>query len=374
MKLIRLFFFIFGLVGAANGALAQDQSCEQILNDATAEFDAGRFYSLPAMLKRCLDGGFSSEQRFRAYYLLTQAYLVLDDPIAAEDSYLKLLKIDPEFRASIARDPIDLYYLSKKFTSRPRFTPHYRVGLNTSFPSTLANVSTYSGSSANSSSLRIGFPMLGAGIDFNINDNWSIGAEVNFAPKAYSIKASGIFQNDDFSIIERSNGFDIPIYVKYQYDSGRLRPFAYAGFAFNTLLSSSGTLVFNDKSSLSSGGIKIAQGADYNFDHSRHFLNRSLVIGGGVKYKIGKNFVYADLRYMLGLNNIVKTNTNYYNEDGSLSTTVTQYGYVTELFRLDNLSLSFGYVMPLYDPRKLKKVSAKGLFRNFNWFKKKEKK
>lgn len=82
--------------------------------------------------------------KFRAYYILTQAYLVLDDPIAAEDSYLKLLKVDPEFRTSITKDPVDIYYLSKKFTSRPRFTPHYRLGFNASFPSTLANVSTYS--------------------------------------------------------------------------------------------------------------------------------------------------------------------------------------------------------------------------------------
>lgn len=368
MRLIR-FIFALTLATAMFALRAQEQTCEQTLIDAQAEFDAGRFYGLPATLKKCLEGGFTSEQRFRAYYILTQTYLVLDDPIAAEDTYLKLLKVDPEFRASEARDPIDLYYLSKKFTSRPRFTRHYRLGLNASFPSTLANVSTYSGNTPNSAGLRIGFPTLGAGIDFNINDNWAIGGEANFSPKTYTIEGKNIFGGDDISIIERSLWFDFPIYLKYQKDSGRLRPFGYAGFAFNLLLSSSATMVANDRSS--DGGTRPSQGADIDLSYSRNTLNRSLVFGGGVKYKIGKNFVYADLRYMLGLNNLVIVDRNFYQPDGKLSETVTTYGYVSELFRLDNLSLSFGYVVPIYAPRRLKKPSARGLFRNFPWINKK---
>lgn len=368
MRLIRFSFCLVLLIGVFC-ARAQEQTCEQTLNDAQAEFDAGRFYGLPAMLKKCLEGGFTSEQRFRAYYILTQAYLVLDDPIAAEDSYLKLLKVNPEFRASIANDPVDLYYLSKKFTSRPRFTPHYRLGLNASFPSTLANVSTYAGSTENSSGLRIGFPMLGAGIDFNINDNWAIGGEANFAPKTYTLAAKGIFGADDISIVERISGFDFPIYIKYQKDSGRLRPFGYAGFAFNLLLSSSATIVSNDR--FLDGRTTPSQGPDVDMLYSRNTLNRSLVLGGGVKYKVGKNFVYADLRYMLGLNNMVIPDRNFYRPDGQLAESVTTYGYVTEFFRLDNLSLSFGFVMPIYDPRRLKKVNANGFLQKFPWIKKK---
>ena len=88
-----------------------------------------------------------------------------------------------------------------------------------------------------------------------------------------------------------------------------------------------------------------------------------LVFGGGVKYKIGKNFLYADARYMIGLNNITIPDKNFYNSDGTLATTLTQYQYVSDFLRLDNLSVSFGYIRPLYDPRKIKKVSGKSLFR-----------
>src|SRR5690348_8801996 len=112
-------FFLLAMVSF--GALGQGQECEQTLNRATAEFDAGRFYALPSLLKPCLDNGFSKEQKVRAYLLLTQSYLVLNDPIAAENSYLQLLKADPEFVANPVRDPVDVYYLSKKFTTTPLF-------------------------------------------------------------------------------------------------------------------------------------------------------------------------------------------------------------------------------------------------------------
>src|ERR1051325_7143028 len=108
----------------------QDQGCEQTLNQATAEFDAGRFYSLPSILKPCLDKGFSKEQKVRAYLLLTQSYLILNDPIAAENSYLQLLVADPEYVANPVRDPVDVYYLSKKFTTTPVFTPSFFGGAN----------------------------------------------------------------------------------------------------------------------------------------------------------------------------------------------------------------------------------------------------
>src|SRR5688500_4696541 len=91
---------IVGLIvtSVLSGSLwAQGNTCEEQLNAATAEYDAGRFYSIPSMLKPCLDKGFTREQRQRAYLLLAQTYLVLEDPIGADNSYLELLRANPEF-------------------------------------------------------------------------------------------------------------------------------------------------------------------------------------------------------------------------------------------------------------------------------------
>ncbi|MEQ1587640.1 MAG: porin family protein [Cyclobacteriaceae bacterium] len=342
--------------------VAKNTDCEQILIQADDEFNAGRFYGLPALLKPCLDNGnFSNEQQVRAYLLLTQAYLILDDPIAADDSYLKLLRADPEYVANTARDPIDVYYLSKKFTSVPIFTPHLRIGLNTSFPRTIYDISTSGASLDTKNILKIGF-QVGGGVDWNLDNHWSICAEGNYSYKAFKRETNGFFDADEQVIVEKQNWFDIPMYLKYSDDSGRIRPFGYAGFAINLLLSSRGPdwLLKNNSSD---GSSKEETGPSEVLTSKRNSINRSLVLGGGAKYKIGKDFIYADVRYMAGISNLTNPENNYYLKDGSFDPSILRYVEVGDLFTLDNLSLSFGYIHPIYNPRKKSKPRFSNLFK-----------
>ena len=167
---------------------------------------------------------------------------------------------------------------------------------------------------------------------------------------------------DNQVIVEKQNWFDIPMYVKYADDSGKIRPFGYAGMAVNLLLSSRGPdwLLKNNSSD---GSSKEASGATENLTSKRNFINRSLVIGGGFKRKIGKDFVYVDLRYMAGLTNLTKEKNNYYDKDGNLDISVAKYAYASDLFRLDNMALSVGYIHPIYNPRKKKKPRLSNLLK-----------
>jgi hypothetical protein len=362
----RHYLFFLSLLFSIS-VIGQNIDCEQILIQADDEFNAGRFYGIPALLKPCLDkNDFTNEQRVRAYLILTQAYLILDDPIAADDSYLKLLKADPEYVANPARDPIDVYYLSKKFTSTPVFTPHLRAGFNTSVVRTIHEINTSGIPLDWKNILKIGV-QFGGGVDWNIDNHWSICAEGNFSYKAFKKETSGYFStngqpSDKQTILEKQNWIDIPMYVKYSDDSGNIRPFGYAGFAVNLLLSSRGPnwLLKNNSSD---GSSKDANGAAENLTKKRNLINQSIVVGGGAKYKIGKNFVYADLRYMAGLSNLTNRETNYYDKDGNFDTSIARYAYVSDLFRLDNISLSFGYIHPIYNPRKKTKPRLKNLFK-----------
>lgn len=361
--ILSLLFSISSVAQEANPS--KDTDCEQILIQADDEFNAGRFYGLPALLKPCLDNGnFSNEQKVRAYLLLTQAYLILDDPIAADDSYLKLLRADPEYVANTARDPIDVYYLSKKFTSVPIFTPHLRIGLNTSFPRTIYDISTSGTPLETKNILKIGF-QVGGGVDWNLNNHWSICAEGNYSYKAFRRETNGFFDADEQVIVEKQNWFDIPMYLKYSDDSGRIRPFGYAGFAINLLLSARGPDWQLKDISIDPTGNETfdeAIGPTEVLTSKRNFLNRSLVIGGGAKYKIGKDFIYADVRYMAGLSNLTDLENNYY-LDGSFDPSIPYYSEVSDLFRLDNFSLSFGYIHPIYNPRKKSKPRLSNLFK-----------
>lgn len=344
--------FIF-LLGVSRSSLrAQAGDCEQTLSLATAEFEAGRFVGLPNILKSCLSSGFSKEQKVRAYLLLTQAYLILDDPTAAENSYLQLLKADPEFVANPVRDPIDVYYLSKKFTSTAIFTPHFRIGANTSLPRTIYSLGTSSAvdSLSKNKTYKVGF-QIGAGLDWNIDDRWSLSLGVNYSKKNF--KTSFFDDNSGYrgTFTEKQDWIDIPLYVKYSFiDSGKVRPFAYAGISANLLMDSKLSPEGSDTDAPTFGATQVSQSPDLSVTSMRNFFNTSLVIGGGTKYKVGKNFFYVDLRYMAGLSNVAK--------NGAFNPLLVKFQYQSDFFRLDNLSISVGYVKPLYDPRKKKKAVA----------------
>jgi hypothetical protein len=341
------------LLGVSQSKIySQASDCEQTLSLAAAEFDAGRFYGLPGILKSCLDKGFSTEQKVRAYLLLTQAYLILDDPTAAENSYLQLLKADPEYIATPSHDPIDVYYLSKKFTSTAIFTPHFHAGANTSLPRTIHSVNTSSGVNELNvdKTFRIGF-QAEADVDWNIDQRWSVSVGAAYSRKSFKSTYHDNNQGYQGTFIEKQDWVDIPILVKYSIDSGKFRPFAYAGLSANLLLnaklSPDGRDYFLDPKINSQ---QVSQAPDQSITFMRNFFNRSIVIGGGYKYKVGKNFFYFDVRYMAGLNNIAK--------NGQFNPLLVQFQYQSDFFRLDNLSISVGYVKPLYDPRKKKKAVA----------------
>lgn len=369
MKRQSLFFEVLCLillslpVVGQNSSQSKETDCEQILIQADDEFNAGRYYGIPSLLQNCIDkGNFSNEQKVRAYLLLAQAYLILDDPIAADDSYLKLLRADPEFEANISQHPIDIYYLSKKFISTPVFTPHLRLGLNTSLPRTIYDINT-SGTPLDSKNiLRIGV-QVGGGVDWNIDNHWSLCAEANYSYKAFKKQDQYYFDLDQQFIVEKQNWFDIPMYIKYSDDSGKIRPFGYAGYAINLLFSARGPdWLFKNNNSDGNGSSKEAASSAEVLTSKRNFFNTSLVLGGGVKYKIGKDFVYADLRYMAGLTNLTNLEKNYYMDD-DFDPAVTFYAQASDIFRLDNLSISFGYIHPIYNPRKKTKPRLSSLFK-----------
>lgn len=368
---LSILLLVFSFVVVFN-ATAQEEVCDnpaQTLSLAESEFSAGHFSAIPGILRACLDkNGFSVEETVRAYLVLAQAYMILDDPTAAEDSYLKLLKADPEFVPNDTEHPIDIVYLSKKFTSTPIFTPHGRVGFSATFVNTIHTVGTDPISIQSSNSSGFGF-QVGGGIDYNLNDNVSIGLELNVASKSYK-RTRPMAGSDLQSVTANQWWFDFPLYVKYSDNFGKIRPFGYAGVALNYLLSAKNDFIYTDTKS---GGSQIvAEGPSESVTYQRNPFNRSWIIGGGVKYKISKDFIYVDLRYMGGMSNLTDVDNIYYEDpltarpvlgdpSATMSNNVTRYRYAADLFRIDNLSFSFGYVHPLYAPRKLKKARTKGV-------------
>ena len=363
---IRYFFSCLILFLTISPSFAQsDSECEQSLTQAQNEFDAGHFYGLPAILKDCLSK-FSTEQSVRAYMLLAQSYLLIDDPIAAEDSYLKLLRADPEYVADVSKDPIDIFYLSKKFTTTPIFTPHVRFGGNTSIYRLIHPVNTFAEPIDEQRHLKFSF-QAGGGIDWNINENFSLCGEANFSRKIFGADYDGNFKQDNLSYVEKQNWIDIPVYLKFADAEGKVRPFGYAGYALNILFSPSAELRNTNKTTeIKDGLVSTTQapttGPDVKLGYKRKTFSQSLVLGGGFRYKIGKDFVFVDARYMAGFTNLTKKTTNHYQDKAgsgaeyTLAETTTKYSFIGDYFRLDNVSISIGYVKPIYHPSRVKKI------------------
>ncbi len=344
---------------------AQSITCEEQLNAAAAEFDAGRFYGVPFMLKPCIDKGFTTEQRQRAFLLLTQTYLLLQDPIAAEDSYLKVLKANPEYQTNPEVDPIDVVYLSKKFTASPIFSVYGRAGGNTSVARVINSIYIYEspgGSPKDKYTLRPGL-QFGVGVDWHAIDRFSLSAELNLVNASYRRTRIGIFGRDNLESTDQQNSLVFPMMIKYTHknnsdNSSKIKPFGYFGYSVNLLISDKLKVISdNMDKSPDSESTETYESPSRNYTNIRNRINRSFIVGGGAKLKLGLNYWFVDLRYAFGLTNIVNKERVFETEEILIS------GYVDDFLRLDNLSLSAGFVHPFYKPRHVKKVRTKGILR-----------
>lgn len=361
-----------GSMGVAQTLSLSEMNCDQKLDQAEAEFNAGHFYGIPSILKECLSGGqLSNDQKVRAYLVLCQAYMILDDPLAAGDNYLRLLKADPEFVPNEHDHPIDIVYLSKQYTATPIFTPHFRIGLNGSIYQQIYSLSTEPYKSVSENPLRVGY-QVGGGIDWNINDNLSLCVEADLSNRGFYRNVTYQGNQDEISIQSSQFWLDVPIYVKYSFVvNPQFRPFVYGGMAANILLSATNQFSYVDNKP--NGSQLVSEGPPESVTNQRSKFARSWVAGAGVKYKIGRNYLFADLRYMGGMTNMADESKIYYEDPASLSPAqigdhnaylsgnITRYHFVSDYFRLDNLMLSFGYIKPLYNPRKVKKARTKSV-------------
>lgn len=356
------------LVGVRSFAQG-DTPCLTTLSNAESEFAAGRFYGIPAMLDECLKGNkFSNEEKVRVHMLLAQVYLLTDNPAAADNSYLQLLNANPEFIPTDL-DPIDVVYLSKKFTTTPIFTPHFKAGGNLSSQSVIYRQNTVS-TPDSTQTKNIALPgwTIGGGVEWNITDNLGIGVEGLVSQKRFRTQISNMFDRDDEHTEERQLWLDVPLYVRYGWSTGRIRPFAYAGGSINLLFADKIDENYNDHTGAAGSEVTPVDAPPRGILYKRNLFNYSLVFGGGAKFKIGKNFIVAEVRYMPGLSNVVNQKyNNYASKDRTeLDPSLTQFASMGNQFRVNSFSVTVGYLAPIYNPRKATRVNTKAVQRKLN--------
>ena len=362
-KLVVIALFLLGI----NYSQAQDE-CELSLIRATDEFNAGHLYGIPSILNECLSKNQNEEWRQRAYLLLAETYLLLEDPIGAENAYLEVLRANPEFETDPHRDPIDLVYLSKKFTATPIFAFFGMLGPNTSVIRVIHDVRVGGEAQTKQSyKLRAGW-QVGGGVEYNYNSKISISAGFNYAFTGFEHVTTHLFgaNKDIVEFLDRQTWASVPVSIRFSDDQGKIRPYVLAGYSLNILLRDRGVLtVINRDDRLTTGEGETQELSssenetpNFNLGDHRQSLNGSFLLGGGIKYKYKLNYLFVDMRYAFGTKNLTSVENRFSNYTEGLP-----YPYVDDDFRMDNLSISFGYIHPLYKPRKLKKARTKSVFR-----------
>jgi hypothetical protein len=360
----RLFFALPFIIFSAGGLVAQD--CANALIEAEQLINSGKVEAVSEVLNNCLDK-LSREDRVEAFKKLSIAYLLLDDPDAAERSFLALLNLDPEFRVS-ANDPIELHYLAQQYITTPIISLNVKAGGNISAISVIHSNSTNAEYNDTSYKPRGGYNFTG-GVDLHFNKVISLFAELEASMWQYE-KVSTIFRSEETSLSSRRINYQagLPLGFRFTYPGEVSFPYIYGGYhlAF-TYLSN-----VTDEIDPFSGSVPPES---LTLTDQVNQFTQSLIFGLGYERRIGRQFGYkyllVDLRFRLGLTNITneKTQFDLSNEDNQVH--ITKFLQVDDDYRWNSIELTVGYVWPQYKPRKKNTVTLQSTLKK--WFTRKDK-
>jgi outer membrane protein W len=191
-----------------------------------------------------------------------------------------------------------------------------------------------------------------AGIDVTFfHKGFSFSFKPNYRVEKFSYTNSYIWYSDDNALnslqlsLEQEhilNFVELPIFIKYDILSGKLRPFVQAGAFYRILM--------NADKSISTTGVDYASGGNGPFQNQTVtigaedlFVKSSAgVIGGvGCTYDVWNVRLILDVSYRMGLNNISNAE-NRYSENP-----LTGIGDAMDDLTLNSISVNIGCVFPL---------------------------
>ena len=364
MKKCLLFFTMLMYTGYIQ-TMAQ---CAENWDKAKNDFENGHLYGIPSLLGDCLENGFTKQEKIEAYRLLTITYLYIDDPYGAQNSFLSLLKLDPEYRIK-PNDPIELVHLNKQFITTPIILWRGRLGTNYSFIAVIDDVSSEKYTPA------VGLTGVGS-LDVQFNKVISLSVDAEFAANTYRyydlLFNKDLIQNalDPHEFKEVAYNTSLPIYLKLTYPGVSYYPYIYGGYSPTYNFYTKSTAQYTIK--LQESEIQI-EPKTLDISPIRNRFSQSIIVGGGLMRRLDYNYIFFDIRFRFGLTNLLNTDTQYLvDQKGYEEITTYSLLYKKEdsRFRQNDLTLTFGWVLPQYKPRKKNEITissiVRGLFKKNN--------
>lgn len=344
MMKTKLLFYLFIFLVISKNLMAQDKSaCSNALYQANKEYEAGHFSQVLELLRPCLKNGFTTDEKFEAYRLMSLCYIYLTQSDSAKWSAAKMLKQKPSYQKFPYVDPLDFTRLLEAFEVRPKLEFGISAGMNSNNVKPINNFSV-SGSPA-SFLTGTGF-QIGGFFEYFPTSKISIVLGCSNENLKYSRKADDV-NGWEQTYAEELNLFAIPLSLRYLvFNSKSLRIYPEIGFQAAILSSASANIVM-----LNSNDENIQTPID-RFTQ-RNKLNKAVKAGVQLKYKLGPGDAGFNVSYANGLNNIVIPKRRYDNLEFILGNQ-----YIDSDFKFNTFYYTFSYQFPLFYSVKTKKIKS----------------
>ena len=343
--LLLLFLFLF-LINRS--ILYGQDDCASKIQEARKYYDQGMISEIPQMLAPCMESGFTRVQKIEAYKLIILSYLFDDNPFEAEKTMMEFLKKFPEYEI-MPNDPVEFVYLFESYRTTSVFSFGLTAGFNFTDPRILEPYTIFDANHADQkNTIKSGF-QLGVGMGRYISRKMILNMEFLFTENRYSFTDELIVPltggNDGINSVtysERLYKVEFPLTVTYEINAKKVHYFIRTGVSAAKLTGVTGNATRKYAQEVPAG---TSQTQDMSY--YRKNMLYSGILGAGIRYKIPRGVVTADLRVNIGINNIVKPERRFENQ-----AFITESYYIDDDFSLNTISLSAGYYFSFYKPKK----------------------
>ncbi|MCY4419004.1 MAG: outer membrane beta-barrel protein [Cytophagales bacterium] len=326
----------------------QRVNCSQLLAQAEDQYDTGNLFPIPSLLSPCFETqAFSKEESVAAKKLITLVHIFTDSIAASQKAMEELLREDPEHQLQYFVDPEEIFYLYRKFRTRPIYRIGFRAIGNTNF----VNTRSVYGVENNLNSRETARPgVLGGGgieIEKEIGLYFEIMGGAQFSVRSYRL-TNNLYDYSSYSLSESQYWVEVPLVFRWLLLYGQeWVPYVYLGGL-------EGYLVSSTLSGIREGGAVVNLGnTNLVTEGLRRKWNHSLMTGVGIKRRSPsrKTFWVMELSYIQGLINLADVQNRY---------TVSQdipfrLGYVDNDFSISSIQISLSYIVSIYSPRLLER-------------------
>lgn len=342
--LILILLLSFTQINAQNNSeIGRGKSCSEKLKMAQTAYDNGILEQVPILLNKCITR-LNANQRKNAYRLIILSYL-FDNKYDKADEYMsKLLKFDPLF-VPFSYDPIEFEKLYDSYRTEPIYSLGGFLGMNINLPDFTDIYTAYDSADYNSKISVL--PAYKMSLFFNkyITDQIKLNVTLSLIQNRFD----NTYNPFNFAQVKITNNLlYLGLATSGIYEFGDIKqnffkPYVRLGLQALNIVSAK----INAKRDYTDGLKPSISDENISVLSNRNKYNLGIISSAGLKYRIGKTWLFADLSYSRNFFLINNSKNRYINDK-----LIFKYFYVENNFYLQNFSLMFGIVQSFYKPEK----------------------